>query len=90
MKYVRTILFQPGEMSEIESMTLDGASISGASKVSKATMLRPDNLKSKFDFRPPSNSAQISQLPVFPYRNQLIEKTEAYPVTVVSGSTGCG
>ena len=76
-------------MSEIESMTLDGASISGVSKVSKATVTRPDNLRQKFDFRiPESSSGNISQLPVFPYRNQLIEKTEAYPVTVISGSTG--
>ena len=73
-------------MSQVESYAGDTASIGASSKV---TMANHDNLREKFDFRLKPNE-QRQQLPVFQCRNQLIEKTEAYPVTVVSGATGCG
>ena len=77
---------QFGAMSQVESYAGDTASIGASSKV---TMANHDNLREKFDFRLKPNE-QRQQLPVFQCRNQLIEKTEAYPVTVVSGATGCG
>ena len=82
---VNTYFYISGIMSELESV-LHGASSIGAS--SKATEDRPDNLRDKFTFQP--THERINQLPVFQCRNQLIEKTEAYPVVVVSGATGCG
>ena len=73
-------------MSLVESYAADSASIGASSRITSAN---PDNLREKFDFRLKSND-QRQRLPVFQCRNQLIEKTEAYPVTVVSGATGCG
>jgi HrpA-like RNA helicase len=49
---------------------------------------RRESLKSMFNMN--RSDPARRDLPVYDIRKQLIEKIEAYPVTVVSGATGCG
>lgn len=82
-----------GAMSELETDTLGASSTCDQSTNDPLSKRPSENLNEKFDMLRPTtheNKNGPHLLPVFRCRNQLIEKIEAYPVTVVSGTTGCG
>lgn len=77
-------------MSEIEVDTLGGASSLCSMSIAESTTgrVRGENIRGKFNMN--RNAAQGSRLPVVMCRKELLEKIDAFPVTVVSGVTGCG
>lgn len=71
-------------LSEMEVDTIGAASTSFLDESSKNVQ---ENLRQKFNMQ---RNERGMELPIFKCRNELIDKIEAYPVTVISGATGCG
>lgn len=79
-------------MSAIEVDTIGpGSSIFGGAESTvggASTRTARDRLLEKFDFAHVDKNAQ--ELPVSKYKEEIMDKINAYPVVIVSGQTGCG
>ena len=77
---------QPRTMSQLDVDTLGNSSVCNQS-FRIAGKSSADNLRMKFDM---DRHRSSMDLPVFQSRITILEKIGAYPITVISGSTGCG